>query len=256
MRYKVLDKGFVRLVDFMGGDAAVVRAARVSYGQGSKGEERDRRLIEYLMRHNHGTPFEHAVFTFHVKAPIFVARQWFRHRIGSFNEISGRYTVYDDTEVYLPMHWRVQDKENKQGSVIKEEGDIEQSYLLDTARMMVKDVIRLYKRLVEVGLAKELARVILPLGIYTQFYWTVNARSLMNFLTLRLDPHAQLEMRFYALAVAKIFSEKMPWTSEAFFAIYPDRRVDMIRLQRFHETLFGEMEGNEDEVYHIREEKV
>ncbi len=219
---QVLDKGFVRLVDFVGGDAAVVRAARVSIGQGSKGEERDRQLIDYLLRHRHETPFEHSVFTFHVKCPIFVARQWFRHRMASYNEISGRYTRLE-FEFYLPEHLRTEKGSDYQYEQLGEEVDSR------LRRQMAEHFVRsyeLYQALLAEGVAKEHARIVLPLAQYTQFYWTVNARSLMNFLSLRTDRHAQHEIRAYAEAIMKIFAAKMPWSHQAFVRYYLDARQD------------------------------
>ncbi len=211
----VLDKGFVRLVDIMGDDYAAVKAARVSYGQGLKTPERDKALIMYLMEHGHETPFEHIVFTFHVKAPLFVARQWFRHRIGSFNEISQRYTEIKDEEFYIPSNVRVNIPEDRQKAIAVEDKDL----LEKIQKMMVKsfeESYSTYKELLSLGVARELARVVLPLSTYTQYYWTVNARSLMNFLNLRADSHAQWEIQQYALAIARMFREKCPWTYEAF----------------------------------------
>lgn len=210
---KILDKGFIRLVDFLGGDAAVVESARVSFGKESKGEEADRKLIGYLMRNHHETPFEHAVFKFHIKCPIFVARQWFRHRMASYNEISGRYTKFDE-EFYLPEKLRVQDVKNKQSSQM---ADLEaEPDLLNAMQDAVKVAFETYNKLIESGVAREMARIVLPLATYTQFYWTVNCRSLMNFLRLRLDSSAQWEIREYAHALSVYFKEKMPWTWESF----------------------------------------
>ncbi len=210
---KVLDKGFVRLIDFMGGDETVVLAARVSTGKGLKGEEQDRKLINYLMQHKHETPFEHSVFQFHISCPLFVARQWFRHRVASYNERSGRYVEYED-EFYLPERLRLQAKSNKQAS---EFGEIpNEQELLRMIQETYELVYERYKKLLAAGVARELARSVLPLSLYTQFYWTINARSLMNFINLRADVGAQWEIRQYAEAIAKIFKAKMPWTWEAF----------------------------------------
>jgi thymidylate synthase (FAD) len=212
LHYDVLDKGFVRLVDFMGGDIAVVEAARVSFGQGSKGEKKDRLLIDYLLGHGHETPFEQSVFKFHVKCPIFVSRQWFRHRWSSYNEISGRYTEFKE-EFYVPDHLRTQAGDDYRFSLLDGEGvpelrkEIEHSILRQ---------YELYQRLLAAGVAKEQARVVLPVSMYTQFYWSVNARSLMNFIKLRDDEHAQHEIRQYARSIREIFAAKMPWTYEAF----------------------------------------
>ncbi|MCR4438223.1 MAG: FAD-dependent thymidylate synthase [bacterium] len=212
----VLDHGFVRLVDFMGGDQAVVRAARVSVGQESKGELKDRQLIDYLLSHRHETPFEHSVFTFHIKCPIFVARQWFRHRMASYNEISGRYTRLEH-EFYVPERLRKERGLDYQFELLPEEAN------RPLRQEMVEHYQRsyaLYQRLLAQGVAKEHARIVLPLALYTQFYWTVNARSLMNFLILRAERHAQEEIRAYAEAIMRIFAEKMPWSYEAFRKYY------------------------------------
>ncbi len=211
---KVLDKGFVRLIDMMGNDLSAVRSARVSYGKELTTPEKDRKLIEYLMKHGHETPFEHIVFTFHVKCPIFVARQWFRHRIASYNEISGRYTELKD-EFYIPDKIRIPDEKDKQKSK-PNDGRINEE---EAKKLMIESFessYRTYQKLLEMGLAREMARIVLPLSIYTEFYWTVNARSLMNFLNLRADSHAQWEIQQYALAIASIFKEKCPWTFNAF----------------------------------------
>ncbi len=210
---KVLDKGFVRLVDFMGGDQGVVDAARVSYGGVSKGAEADKKLIDYLLKHSHLTPFEHAVFKFHVAAPIFVARQWFRHRFAAYNEISFRYTEVKDY-FYMPELWRGQDKKNKQGST--DAASLDQKPLHDMFAKQVEACLATYKKMIEQGVAREMARMILPVNLYTEFYWTVNARSLMNFVALRADGHAQWEIQQYGEAMARAFKETMPWTYAAF----------------------------------------
>ncbi|MFH1725235.1 MAG: FAD-dependent thymidylate synthase [Elusimicrobiota bacterium] len=210
---RVLDKGFVRLVGSMGGDAGVVEAARVCYGGASKGEERDRKLIGYLLEHRHLTPFEHAVLKFHVKCPIFVARQWFRHRFAAYNEISYRYTKTSD-EFYVPEAWRAQDKKNKQGSV--ESPSLDQRRIHEAFSRSVDLARRTYQEMIEAGVAREMARMVLPVNVYTEFYWTVNLRSLMNFLSLRADAHAQAEIRRYAEALARMFSETCPWSYAAF----------------------------------------
>jgi thymidylate synthase (FAD) len=215
LRTAVLDKGFVRLVDAMGGDAAVVDAARVCYDSRSKGAAQDRRLIAYLMQHAHLTPFEHAVFKFHVSTPIFVARQWFRHRMASYNEVSGRYTEVKD-EFYIPASWRRQDAVNKQGSVPADRLDYQG--LSDRLAAQVRSSLALYREMLAAGVAREMARLVLPLNLYTQFYWTVNCRSLMNFISLRADEHAQWEMQQYALALAGFLRRRMPWTWKAFLS--------------------------------------
>ncbi|MBI5243741.1 MAG: FAD-dependent thymidylate synthase [Elusimicrobia bacterium] len=210
---QVLDKGFVRLIERMGGDEAVVQAARVSFGQASKGPESDRRLIDYLLEHGHHTPFEHSVFKFHVKCPIFVMRQWIRHRVASYNEISARYAEVKD-EYYVPPAWRIQDLKNKQGSAAARK--LDHAALSAEYEAQVRAALAAYRRLLGSGVAREMARMVLPVSMYTQFYWTVNCRSLMNFINLRADAHAQSEMQAYAEAVAGVFAEKMPWTYAAF----------------------------------------
>ncbi len=209
----VLDKGFVRLVDFMGGDGGVVDSARVSYGGKSKGEEADRKLIAYLLKHQHMTPFEQAVFKFHVSAPIFVMRQWIRHRMASYNEISARYTEVKD-EFYIPSKWRAQDVRNKQGSVAAP--TLDHAELTQKFEGQVAAALKLYREMLAAGVARELARMILPVNAYTQFYWTVNARSLMHFIGLRADTHAQWEIQQYAEVLADCLQQKMPWTFDAF----------------------------------------
>lgn len=212
---KVLDKGFVRLVDFMGGDMAVVEAARVSHKSVAKDEEADRKLIAYLLNHNHGTPFEHVVFKFHVKLPIFVARQWIRHRMSSYNETSFRYREAPE-EFYFPEKWRVQDTKNKQGSVgidILDHNSFSQGLAEECAKAK-----HVYDEMLKVGIAREMARMVLPVNLYTEWYWTVNARALMHFITLRSDDHAQWETRQYSDSIAEFFRHKMPWTYEAFLS--------------------------------------
>lgn len=213
MEIKVLDKGFVRLVESMGGDAGVVQAARVSYAGTAKGDEKDRKLIEYLLKHQHLTPFEHALLKVHVKCPIFVARQWFRHRFAAYNEVSFRYTETAD-EFYMPEAWRAQDVKNKQGSVAAPQ--LDQAKLSRAFAASVENSFKTYKDLLAAGVAREMARMALPVNLYTEFYWTVNARSLMNFLALRADVHAQAEIQRFAEALARVFAEKMPWTYAAF----------------------------------------
>jgi thymidylate synthase (FAD) len=216
--YKVLDQGFVKLVDFMGGDLAVVQAARVSYGKGVKNPDRDRKLIQFLMDNKHETPFEHSVFKFHIKCPIFVARQWFRHRMASYNEISGRYAEMKE-EFCLPEQLRTQKSRNYQYGNIDETANREWRQKIEEH---YDQSFKLYHDLLQAGIAKEHARLVLPLALYTQFYWTLNTRSLLNFLSLRLDRHAQLEIREYARTINTIFKEKMPWTFEAFVKQMPD----------------------------------
>ncbi len=210
--YTALDKGFVKLVEFMGGDQRAVDSARVSFGSVSKGEAQDKKLIEYLLANGHLSPFEHSVFQFHIKCPIFVARQWMRHRIASYNEISARYTEVHD-EFYYPPAFRGQDKLNRQGSV--NSGALDQEKMLAVYDKAIKASYAAYRELIEAGAAREMARMVLPVSQYTQFYWSINARSLLNFINLRADAHAQQEIRQYAEAITEIFRSKMPWTWQA-----------------------------------------
>ena len=210
--HPLLDLGFVRLVTFMGGDHAVVQAARVSVGKGLTNDERDRKLIFFLMANRHETPFEHSVFKFHIKCPIFVARQWFRHRMASYNEISGRYTEMKE-EFCVPERLRTQKTRNYQYDLLDPTIN---DQLLHKIKAHYEQTYHLYQELLDNGVAKEHARIVLPLSLYTQFYWTINARALMNFLSLRLDEHAQYEIRVYAQVIDKIFQARMPWSHEAF----------------------------------------
>lgn len=214
---KVLDSGFVKLVDFLGGDSRAVDSARVSFGSVSKGETADRKLIEYLLEHGHLSPFEHSVFQFHVKCPIFVARQWMRHRIASYNEISARYTEVHD-EFYYPEAFRAQDRSNRQGSL--ESAALDQEKMRAIYDRAVKASYAAYKELLDAGAAREMARMVLPVAQYTQFYWSVNARSLLNFISLRADAHAQWEIRRYAEAIQEMFRARMPWTWEAYVKLH------------------------------------
>ena len=210
---KVLDKGFVKLIDSMGDDSAVVKAARVSYGQDLKTADEDERLINFLMNNGHHNPFEHIVFKFHTKCPIFVARQLFRTRISSMNEISGRYIEFEP-EYFLPDHLRKQTGKNYQYENF--ENKVEEKIVIDTIDKFMNTTFEFYNELLSIGVAKELARIVLPLSTYTQFYWTINFRALMNFLELRLDEHAQLEIREYAKAIEKLIENKIPCSYEAF----------------------------------------
>lgn len=215
-QHKVLDHGFVRLDGQMGDDLSVVNAARVSFGvTKTELDDADIGLIKFLMRERHGTPFEHNAFRFHVKCPIFVAREWFRHRIGSFNELSGRYKEIP-TVGYVPAPESIRTQVGKPGSYTFEQVD---DYLAFETIMQIEqaynEAFARYEKLLVWGIAKEVARMVLPVGTYTEFFWTVNARSLMNFLSLRLDASAQYEIREFAVAVKDIFVEAMPITAQA-----------------------------------------
>lgn len=212
----VLDKGFVRLVDYMGGDQRIVQAARVSYGAGTKSYRQDRGLIHYLMRNWHTSPFEQVQLTFHTKMPIFVARQWVRHRTARLNEISGRYSVMPD-EFYIPAPEHVcrQSDSNKQGrgEVLP---DNEARAVIAKMEAEQRAAYAQYEAYLEAGLARELARANLPLSLYTEWYWQIDLHNLFHFLRLRLDPHAQYEIRVYAEAMAKCAKAVAPLAYEAF----------------------------------------
>lgn len=210
---EVLDKGFVELEDFMGGDLRVVNSAKVSFAKrSSEMGASEEKLIYYMMKHRHGSPFEHSYFTFCVKAPLFVVREWQRHRIGSFNEISGRYVEFEP-DFYYPSKWRVPAKTNKQGSTFDDSEHIGVDIAYEES---IHSAWEYYQYILNNGIAREMARMVLPLSLYTQFYWTVNARSLMNFLSLRTTEDAQWEIRQYANTIANnFFMLKMPITYKA-----------------------------------------
>ncbi|MFN3644577.1 MAG: FAD-dependent thymidylate synthase [Gemmobacter sp.] len=216
----VLDHGFVRVIDYMGDDAAIVQAARVSYGRGTKAVQNDAGLIRYLMRHWHSTPFEMCEIKLHVKLPVFVARQWIRHRTANVNEYSARYSILD-REFYIPApeHLAAQSAVNNQGRGAALEGE-EAARVLDWLR---EDAARAYDHYEAMlgtegqqGLARELARMNLPMNIYTQWYWKTDLHNLFHFLRLRADAHAQYEIRVYAEAICAIVRDWVPLAWAAF----------------------------------------
>jgi thymidylate synthase (FAD) len=214
---RVLDHGFVRLDDAMATDLSVVNAARVSFARRKdEMDESDEGLVRFLMRDRHGTPFEHNAFRFHIRAPIFVTREWMRHRVGSFNEFSMRYAKATN-DFYVPEADDVRSQVGKPGAYSFEPVAPE---LAETAREALQDVYEqaygTYERLVEAGVARELARSVIPVGAYTEFFWTVNARALMNFVSLRAAETAQREIRRYAEACEGFLAELMPVTYDAF----------------------------------------
>lgn len=226
----VLDHGFVRVVDYMGDDAAIVQAARVSYGRGTRAVSSDEALIRYLMRHAHTTPFEMCEVKFHVKLPVFVARQWIRHRTASVNEYSARYSVLD-REFYIPApeHLAAQSTTNNQGRGAALTGEEAERVL----RWLREDAMRAYDHYEAMiatdgqqGLARELARMNLPANVYTQWYWKVNLHNLLHFLRLRIDPHAQWEIRAYAGVIASIVRDWVPIAWRAF----EDYRLNAVTL--------------------------
>ena len=217
VRQGVLDHGFVRLVDYLGGDARIVQAARVSYGEGTKSVREDAGLIDYLLRHGHTSPFEQVVLTFHVKMPIFVARQWIRHRTARVNELSGRYSVLRD-EFYAPRsdEVRYQSATNKQGSAPEEVPAELRSRVVDALTHGQRTTYAAYEGLIEDGVARELARINLPLALYTEMYWQIDLHNLFHFLRLRMDWHAQYEIRAYGDAIARCARAVAPLAYAAF----------------------------------------
>lgn len=214
---KVLDKGFIRLVDYYGNDSRIVQSARVSYGAGTKTVREDKMLIDYLWMNEHTSPFEHVVFTFHCKLPIFIARQWIRHRTARVNEISGRYSIMKE-EFYVPSEDVIsyQSKDNKQGRAKDEVPAELRAKVLELISENNRSCYKNYETMIEQGLAKELARVSLPLNLYTEWYWQIDLKNLLHFLRLRMDEHAQYEIREYANAMAKIVKVVCPHVWESF----------------------------------------
>jgi thymidylate synthase (FAD) len=216
----VLDHGFVRVVDYMGDDAAIVQAARVSYGAGTKHVQNDEGLIRYLMRHWHSTPFEMCEVKLHVKLPVFVARQWIRHRTANVNEYSARYSILD-REFYIPhpSQLAAQSVVNNQGRGEVLTGD-ESARVLEMLKSDANTAYDHYEAMLSTegqqGLARELARMNLPANIYTQWYWKVDLHNLFHFLRLRADPHAQYEIRVYAEAIAACVRDWVPLAYAAF----------------------------------------
>ncbi len=216
VRRPVLTHGFVALVDYMGNDAAIVQAARVSYGKGTKTVRDDRGLIRYLMRHRHTTPFEMVEYKFLIRLPIFVARQFIRHRMASTNEFSARYSIMsDEFEVPPPEEVRHQSTRNRQGRGEPLAADVVERFRSDLDRVS-KDAYAAYTRALDAGVARETARLVLPVAYYTQWYWKTNLWNLFHFLSLRLDPHAQEEIRLYAAEMAAIGRLVCPIAFEAF----------------------------------------
>ena len=220
----VLDRGMIGLEDWMGSDHRVAQSAWVSYGKQDSEGKPIHGVINYMMEHKHGTPFEHVVFTFYIKAPLFVAREWMRHRIGSFNEISGRYVTFEP-EFYTPDIFRVKGSTNKQGSIFPDDDWARANdwiSIQDFNESMAADLTNLYRlvydrylEFLDSGVANEQARMVLPVGLYTQYFWTVNLRALLNFLNLRNADNAQWEIRQYAIAIEELIEELVPITYQA-----------------------------------------
>lgn len=222
MKKEILDKGFIEVVDKLGSDLTVVNSARVSFGKRkTKFEDKDKILVQYLAENKHWSPFRHIIVQFHVKAPEFVMRQWYKHVVGietssgyptkdhAWNEISGRYVPVQD--FYFPEKWRKQSEDNKQAS----EGEIPEQ---ETAQNILNETMEYlnlqYNKLLELGVAKEQARIILPLNQFTEVYWTASFQAIMNFISLRDDTHAQWEIREYAIAMKEFMIELFPETTK------------------------------------------
>lgn len=218
--HTVLDHGFIRVIDYMGDDAAICQAARVSYGKGTKSVQNDEGLIRYLMRHWHSTPFEMCELKLHVKLPVFVARQWIRHRTANVNEYSARYSILD-REFYIPApdDLAAQSVINNQGRGDVLEGE-EAARVLEILKSDSTRAYDHYEAMIsqdgQAGLARELARMNLPANIYTQWYWKVDLHNLFHFLRLRADAHAQYEIRVYAEAMCKVVADWVPFAYRAF----------------------------------------
>lgn len=212
MKIDLFNYGFVELVEYMGNDDKICNSQRVSTGNNEKeySKERNERLIKFLIENGHESPFEHVVFTFHIKCPMFVQRQWFRHRIGSFNEISQRYTIMKE-EFFVPTNVRINNKHDKQ---MQEKIDNQEllNTLIEKIEYINKESYKIYQELLDLGIQREQQRMVLPMSLYTEFYWTVNLRSLFNFLSLRLDNHSQYEIREYQKQIYQLVKSIVPIT--------------------------------------------
>jgi thymidylate synthase (FAD) len=213
----VLDHGFIRYIDHMGDDLRIVEAARISWKSPSKGPEQDKRLINFLWKNKHTSPFEMVKVTVNIKMPIFVMRQYVRHRMQNLNEVSARYTELPK-EFYVPSEWRVQDAKNKQGSVTAEMVKDAEWHRRQTNRLLkVCDfTYQTYEEMLADGVAREMARMVLPLNIYTEIYACWDVKNLLHFITLREDAHAQAEIQEYGRAIKAVLREIVPWTVEAY----------------------------------------
>ncbi len=253
LAHDVLDHGFVRVIDYMGDDAAICQAARVSYGKGTKSVQNDEGLIRYLMRHWHSTPFEMCEVKLHVKLPVFVARQWIRHRTANVNEYSARYSILD-REFYIPApeHLAAQSVVNNQGrgeALSGEEAARVLRYLKDDSATAYDHYEEMISDEGQQGLARELARMNLPANIYTQWYWKVDLHNLFHFLRLRADAHAQYEIRVYAEAMCKIVADWVPAAYRAFEdyrlggAVLSEKGLQCLKRMLAGETVTQETSG-------------
>ncbi|MEN8005904.1 MAG: FAD-dependent thymidylate synthase [Candidatus Krumholzibacteriota bacterium] len=242
--FKVLDDGLIRVVDYMGDDSAIVQAARVSYGAGTKKTSDDRGLIRYLLRHRHTTPFEMCVLKLHVRVPMDAWRQWVRHRMSSINEYSTRYSVaIDAAQQTSPNQWRNQSQDNKQGSGSFLDQEIG-SQLTEAERNLQESARRVYNERIELGVAREQARKDLPLCTYTEAYWKMDLHNLLHFLALRMDPHAQLEIREFANVIGReIVARWVPLTWEAF----EDYRMGAVVFSRIEHDIIAAVGAGDHE---------
>ncbi len=240
-QFDVLDHGFVRLVDYMGDDGAIVQAARVSYGEGTTKKSRDRELIRYLLGHYHTSPFEMVEFKFHVKLPIFVARQWIRHRTANVNEYSGRYSVMKQ-EFYRPEpdQLRTQSKTNHQARSTEELPDDQKSAFAEHQEQTQGHLYEEYNKFIDAGLARELARINLPLSMYTEWYWKIDLHNLLHFLRLRIDSHAQYEIRVYGEVIGEMVKAICPISWEAF----EDYRLNALGFSAVELKIISEAVGD------------
>ncbi|RMF61718.1 MAG: FAD-dependent thymidylate synthase [Calditrichaeota bacterium] len=250
--FKVLDDGFIRVIDYMGSDQAVVQAARVSYGAGTKKVSQDRGLIRYLMRHRHTTPFEMCEIKFHVRVPMDTWRQWIRHRTANVNEYSTRYSVaIDAAQTTTPEEWRLQATGNRQGSAgfLDAETGVKLSEREAELQRLAREI---YEERLAAGVAREQARKDLPLSTYTEAYWKIDLHNLLHFLALRMDEHAQYEIRCYAKIIGEeIVSRWCPLVWEAFL----DYRMNALALTRLEIELIQAIEkGNKEQAIQLARE--
>jgi thymidylate synthase (FAD) len=242
--FKVLNDGFVRVIDYMGSDQSIVQAARVSYGKGTKKRHMDRGLIRYLLRHRHTTPFEMCEIKLHMRVPMDCWRQWIRHRTANVNEYSTRYSLaIDATQTTLPGEWRIQSTSNRQGSdgLVTDDLGNELTNQETELHNLARDI---YNKRIELGVAREQARKDLPLSTYTEAYWKIDLHNLLHFLALRMDPHAQLEIREYSNTIAnEIVKRWVPLAWEAF----EDYRLGSIELSNLELDILAAINGNNQE---------
>ena len=231
---QVLDRGFVKLVDWLGDDSSIARAARVSYGKGTKSVREDAALVDYLIRHYHTSPVEMVEFVFHLKLPLFVMGQLVRHRTASLNQMSARYSIMED-EFYIPESLRTQSQTNKQSSNENETVENEK-FLLSKLKGMCDDAYEDYEILMEHGVAREMARMVLPQNLYTQVYWKQDLKNLLHLLRLRLDPHAQYEIRVFAEAIYHIIKDIVPNTVSS----WENHNLHSLNLSADEQTLLRE----------------